>query len=289
VLRRSLLTSAGLGLAASGIGSAASAIPVGPSQEGHPIVIGRGYDLVSKVLGQTRRINVWLPPSYADGKQTYPVLYLQDGGEPEDFHHISGLLQVGIMDGYLRDVILVGVADIDRRHDLTFPTHDARDLKDFPTTGGSAAFRAFFAEELLPWTAARYRLNGERGVIGESLAGLFIVETLLRQPDLFDTYIAVSPSLWWDNQSLARGASALLAAADPAVLKTRRLWLTIGNEGSEMLAAVEMLAQAVRPVTGAGGFTYHPLPDEHHNTIFHPAAGLALRQLYPAPPPPKAA
>jgi hypothetical protein len=123
-------------------------------------------------------------------------------------------------------------------------------------------------------------------VIGESLAGLFIVETLLRQPALFDTYIAASPSLWWDNQSLAKEATALLAKADPAVVGSRRIWLTLGSEGAEMLAAVETLAAALKPVTGQGRFTYHPLPDEHHNTIFHPAAGLALRQLYPAPPPP---
>jgi len=76
---------------------------------------------VASRLGQTRRINVWLPPSYADGKQSYPVLYLHDGGEPEDFHHISGLLQVGAMDGYLRDVILIGIGDIDRPGEVAVP------------------------------------------------------------------------------------------------------------------------------------------------------------------------
>ena len=279
MLRRSLLTGAGLGLAAPG----AMAMPVGKPQDGEAIVIGRGYDLVSKILNQTRRINVWLPPSYADGKQSYPVLYLQDGGLPEDFHHISGLLQVGAMNGYLQEVILIGVADIDRKHDLSFPTHDARDLKDFPTTGGSAAFREFMAKELLPWVKGRYRLSGQSAMIGESLAGLFVVETFLKQPALFDTYIAVSPSLWWDSQSLAKGAAGMLAGLDPAVVRSRRLWLTIGDEGSDMLAGVELLADAARRQMDAQHFTYQPLMGEHHNSIFHPAASLALRRLYAVP------
>ena len=77
-----------------------------------------------------------------------------------------------------------------------------------PTSGGSAAYRRFLAEELKPWIAARYRTSGETALIGESLAGLFVVETFLKQPVLFDAYIAASPSLWWDDQSLARGAAA---------------------------------------------------------------------------------
>ncbi|MDB5433483.1 MAG: hypothetical protein JWP35_4599 [Caulobacter sp.] len=278
MLRRSLLTGTGVGLAALGMGAAAAAAP----EEGHPIVIGRGHDLPSRILGQTRRINVWLPPSYGDGKSSYPILCLMDGGEGEDFHHISGLTQVGAMNGYLREMIVIGVADMDRRHDLTFPTNNAKDRKDFPTTGGSAAFRAFIGDELMPWIKSRYRTTGEAALIGESLGGLFTVETYLATPAMFDTYIAVSPSLWWDDGSLQKRAGAMLAAQDAKVLASRRLWLTVGNEGDEMLTGLQMINTAA---LGLSQVTYKPLPLEKHDRILHPAAGLALRDLYLAPPP----
>lgn len=282
MLRRSLLTGAGIGLAGLvGTGSAAAAA----AEDGVLIVIGRGYDLPSRILGQTRRINVWLPPSYAEGKGTYPVLCLMDGGEGEDFHHISGLTQVGAMNGYLREIIVVGVADMDRRHDLTFPTSNAKDKSTWPTTGGSAAFRRFLGEELMPWVKGRYRTSGETALIGESLGGLFTLETFLETPEMFDTYIAVSPSLWWDDGSLQKKAAAMLARKDAKVLASRRLWLTVGNEGAEMLSADETVAAAARAVMGEGRVTFHPLPQETHDRILHPAAGLALRDLYLAPPP----
>lgn len=282
MLRRSLLTGAGIGLA--GLAGAAGAAP-SAAEEGVPIVIGRGYDLPSKILGQTRRINVWLPPSYAAGKGSYPVLCLMDGGEGEDFHHISGLTQVGAMNGYLRELIVVGVADIDRRHDLTFPTNNAKDKASWPTTGGSAAFRRFLGEELTPWVKGRYRTSGESALIGESLGGLFTLETFLTAPAMFDTYIAVSPSLWWDDGSLQRNASAAMASRDAGTMMSRRLWLTVGDEGAEMLSGVETVADAARRLMGEGMFFYHPLPQEKHDRILHPAAGLALRDLYLAPPP----
>ena len=64
-----------------------------------PIVIGRSYALPSAIMGQTREINVWLPPGYADSGKTYPVLYVLDGGQDQDFHHISGPAQLGTVVG----------------------------------------------------------------------------------------------------------------------------------------------------------------------------------------------
>src|SRR5690606_19133266 len=87
-----------------------------------PITIGTSYALPSAIYGGTREINVWLPPGYAEGEQTYPVLYLLDGGTVwQDFHHISGLAQLGTVNGTTRDVIVVGIASVDRRNELALP------------------------------------------------------------------------------------------------------------------------------------------------------------------------
>jgi predicted alpha/beta superfamily hydrolase len=260
-----------------------AAQPEGP-QDGEPVVIARSHRLDSRVLGQTRRLNVYLPPGYTEGTGRLPVLYLLDGGMHEDFHHISGLAQLAAMNGAAGAFLVVGVEGIDRKHDLTAPSKDPRDQKEVPTHGGAAAFRRFLAEEVKPWVEARYRTDGKGVLIGESLAGLFTLETFLREPALFDGYVAISPSLWWDTGSLAKEAPALLKA-HPA--GKRALYLSIGDEGGGMRTGVEAVVAALK--AGAPqGLTWHyePLPGEHHHTVYHPAAWRAVRTLFPPPPPP---
>lgn len=244
---------------------------------GAPIVVGQSFDLTSAVLGQTLKVNVWLPPGYADPGRRFPVLYLLDGAEDQDFQHIAGLAQVLELNGQYGEMIVVGISDKDRQHDLTFPSSDPRDLKDAPTSGGSAAFRRYLATELQPAIDAKFRTNGRRVLIGESLAGLFTVETFLKQPTLFDGYIAISPSLWWDNGSLVKAAPDLLAA-QPAGART--LYLSVANEGPAM--RVDALAEVIRAKPPRDlTFYFAPLPDETHATIYHPAALDALRKLFP--------
>lgn len=266
-------------LAASGASAFAQIVP-----EGTPIVIGQSLTMESRILAQTRRINVHLPPDYATSGKTYPVLYLLDGGEKEDFPHIAGLAQLGELSWTYREMIVVGIEGIDRRHDLTHPTSVAKEKADYPTTGGSAAYRRFLGEELKPWVAARYRVSGESAIIGESLAGLFVVETFLKQPALFDAYIAASPSLWWSDQALAREAAADLAKWPAG--GSRKLYLTIGDEGTTMQAGVDKVVAAINAAKPAGlTFVYDPMHQEHHSTVYHPAALKAFRSVWPGPRP----
>lgn len=273
--------------AGTGTGEAARKPTVtAEAEEGRPVVIARSYTLESRVLKQTRRINVYLPPSYAEGQGRLPVLYLLDGGEQEDFPHISGLAQLASLNHAMREMMVVGIEGIDRRRDFTHPSSDPEDVKAVPTSGGSAAFREFLARELKPWVEARYRTTGESTLIGESLAGLFVVETFLRQPGLFERYIAVSPSLWWDRQSLAKESAALLRA-QPA--GTRALFLSIADEGGTMQEGVDTLVGALKAHAPTDlRWHYAPMPEEQHSTVYHPAAFKAFRTLFP-PPPPEAA
>jgi len=245
-------------------------------EQGRPIVIGRSYTLQSKVLGDTRRLNVYLPPHYGDASRKFPVLVLLDGGEQEDFHHITGLAQVTAFNGAVDELIVVGIEGVDRRHDLTSPSSDPEDVKVAPTSGGAAAYRKFLVDEVKPWIASHYRVSGRTGLIGESLAGLFAVETALRAPQSFDDYIAASPSLWWDKEALSREAAADFAKGN---FKGRRLWISVGNEGSTMQEAIERIVAAGRSVEGFE-LHYDPRPAERHDTIYEPTAIAALRTLY---------
>lgn len=247
------------------------------------IVIGQSYALPSTIMGAAREINVWLPPGYDASAVRYPVLYLLDGGQTQDFHHISGLAQLGTIVGTTRDVIVVGIASVDRRNELALPTDDLDLIARYPTQGDSARFRRFVAEEVQPFIEARFRTNGERALMGESLAGLFVVETFLKEPQMFDAYVAVSPSLWWDGGRLARQSGAHLRdhSNDP-----RTLILTMGNEGSEAQALMDTLTGNLRDHALPGlTWTFQPRPSESHATIYHAAALDAFRHLYALPPP----
>jgi len=206
--------------------------PLAPAQPlvgaSTPLSIGGTFTSQSKVLGETRRINVYLPESYAATPTTrWPVLYMPDSGIAEDFLHVAGLLQVLIGNESMRPFILVGIENTQRRRDLTGPTMNADDKKIAPKVGESAAFRTFIRTELMPAIAARYRTTAETAIMGESLAGLFVVETLLVEPSLFNTYIAFDPSLWWNDQALIKGAAARLRAG---FARPRRLHLASSGE-----------------------------------------------------------
>ena len=198
----------------AGISTTAVAQRSGGASAASPLAIGETFTIQSKTLGETRRINVYLPPQYTDSPSVrLPVLYMPDGGAAEDFFHVAGLVQVSTGNGTMRPFILVGIENTQRRRDLTGPTENPEDRKIAPRVSGSAAFRSFIRTELMPVIRSRYRTTQETAIIGESLAGLFIVETFFLEPDLFDTYIAFDPSLWWNNEELLKRAAERLPAA----------------------------------------------------------------------------
>ncbi|HEY0170466.1 MAG TPA: alpha/beta hydrolase-fold protein [Pyrinomonadaceae bacterium] len=244
-----------------------------------PLVVGETFTVESKVLGETRRINVYLPPGYAESPSArLPVLYMPDGGMAEDFLHVAGLVQVSVGNGTMRPHLLVGIENTERRRDMTGPTESAEDKKIAPRVGGSEAFRRFLREELMPRVKSRYRTTGETAVVGESLAGLFVVETFLLEPELFDTYIAFDPSLWWNNQRLLEDAAGRLRAR-PGLKKT--LYVA----GSRDMAGLGEKFAAVLGKGAPAGLRWHyeRMPDEKHSTIYHPAALKAFRAVL-APP-----
>jgi predicted alpha/beta superfamily hydrolase len=200
---------------------------------------------------------------------------MPDGGMREDFLHVAGLLQVSIGNGTMRPFILVGIENTERRRDLTGPTDNPADRKIAPRVGGSAAFRTFIRRELMPVVKARYRTTGETAVMGESLAGLFVVETLVREPDLFDTYIAFDPSLWWNRERLVAEAADQLRARGPL---HKRLFLANSSEPS-FAPLTPRLAAALDSVPGLE-VHFELFPDETHATIYHPAALRAVRVLF---------
>jgi predicted alpha/beta superfamily hydrolase len=256
----------------------ATYLPARAQTQSAPLCIGETFTLPSKVLGETRRLNVYVPPIYRDSASIkLPVLYMPDGGLAEDFLHVAGLMQVSVGNGTMRPFILVGIENTERRRDLTGPTTNEKDKKIAPRVGGSAAFRQFIRTELMPAIRQRYRTTAETAVVGESLAGLFVVETLFREPDLFDTYLAFDPSLWWNNEQLIGQADKLLRAyGGPA----KTLFLAASSQ-PDIADETRRLAATLRAVANPRlSWHYEPLPQETHGTIYHPAALRAFRTVF---------
>ena len=247
-------------------------------QAATPLVIGETFTINSKVLNETRRINVYLPPAYKESPDVrLPVLYMPDGGIAEDFLHVAGLVQVSTGNETMRPFILVGIENTERRRDMTGATENEKDKKIAPRVGGSALFRRFIRDELMPEVKKRYRTTSETAIVGESLAGLFVIETFLLEPDLFDTYIAFDPSVWWNNQKLVNGAGERLRA--PSELK-KTLYF-VSSEEKENAAIMQRLADALGKNAPAGlRWFYEKMPEEKHSTIYHPAALKAFRAVF---------
>lgn len=250
----------------------------GPVSAAAPLVIGDTFTIVSTVLGETRRINVYMPPGYADPpRASVPVLYMPDGGLAEDLLHVAGLVQVSVGNGTMRPFVLVGIENTERRRDMTGPTGNDEDRKIAPRVGGSGAFRTFIRTELMPAVKARYRVTDETAIVGESLAGLFVVETFFLEPDLFDTYIAFDPSLWWNNEALVAAAADRLRTRP---VKNRTLYFASSDEPG-IVAPAQRLADVLEKGTFPGlAWHYERMPGEKHSTIYHPAALRAFRRLF---------
>lgn len=242
-----------------------------------PLVIGESFTIDSRIMGEVRHMNVFVPTVYGEKIDApMPVLYMPDGGMNEDFLHIAGLMQVLVCNGGMRPCMLVGIQNTQRRRDMTGPTTNPEDRKIAPVVGGSANFRRFIKEELIPAVRSRYRTTDEAGIIGESAAGLFVVETFILEPELFEIYIAIDPSLWWNNAELLNTAKARLASG-------------AGSGASVFIASSDEPVIAGHSMQLAGIFDSHPVPglrfrhapmgSETHGTIYHPAAIVALRTV----------
>lgn len=245
-----------------------------------PFVLGVTDKIRSLELKETRELNIYLPEGYnQDSAVTYPVIYLLDGSAKEDFIHITGITQFLTMINAIPASVVVGIANKDRKRDFTFPTTVAEDKKDFPTTGSSQAFIAFIEKELQPFIQKNYKVNNTKTIIGQSLGGLLATEILLKKPDLFDQYLIVSPSLWWDNESLLAAAPKLLEKQKDKKLK---VYLSVGSEGKQMEDDAAQLASLLRS-SGKEHLVLNflPLPEENHLTILHNSVYRGLQLLYP--------
>ena len=256
-----------------------------------PLVIGVVDSIHSSILSETRVVNISFPENYAtDTTANYPVIYLLDGGVDEDFIHIAGLVKYYTTSWINRFApsIVVGIENINRKKDFTFATPDLRfvsqlgfDTAAFASRGGSQKFIAFIEKELQPYISKHYRATKSKTIIGESLGGLLATEILLRKPTLFDTYIIISPSLWWGSEALLKTGNVLSTTNFTDSIK---VYIGAANKEEDNMMykdAQQLALQLKKYGNPAMSVNFDYLPGETHATIIHPAVYNAFKILYP--------
>jgi predicted alpha/beta superfamily hydrolase len=190
----------------------------------------------STVLGNTRGVWIYLPPTYDENRAArFPVVYLHDGQNLFDpraaFGGVAwdadGAMDGGAESGAIREAILVGVENNASRIDEYTPTRDATVMGG----GRGDLYLRFLVDEVKPMIDREFRtLPGREttAIVGSSLGGLISLYAGVRRPDVFGVVGALSPSTWWDGRVILREVMSL--ASRP--VRPLRVYVDSGDAGT---------------------------------------------------------
>jgi len=239
-------------------------------------------DLHSKILNEDRVIWVRTPPGYQQSKEPCPVVYITDA--PENVNEIGSVIDFLVDNRRLPPLLVVGIANTDRRRDLTPGEAEVKNPDGTVTrytSGAADKFLDFIQTELMPKIEGRYRTAPYRIFVGHSLGGLLAIHTLSSRPDLFNAYIAVSPSLHWNSGSTLRQAQKFFAAHSE--LK-KTLFFSLANEDATANPMGDYFEQLRKTLSSGApkGFVWESAryPDEDHLSTVLRAHYAGLRTVF---------
>jgi predicted alpha/beta superfamily hydrolase len=245
------------------------------------ISIAQRYEMHSEILDETRSFNVYLPPSYLTHLQAeYPVAYLMDGDY--NFYHTVGLIeQLAGISGKIPEMIVVGVAD--NGHSKYINNCTPNEETSNPD-GQSDKFLNYLTTELRNEIDSSFRTADYSILIGHSLGGLFVVNSLLSEPTSFNAYIAISPSLWWNDYKAESKVEEFYKKYDNL---NRFLYLSLANEKGmgvhgfyDQLDVFAYLDQDQGNEPLGLDYTFKQFPEENHNSVGLTTVNHALKELF---------
>ncbi len=260
------------------------------------IVIGAIDSIQSTILNEQRKLWVYVPNSgsaNADSQQKYPVIYLLDG--ENHFNSVTGMAEYLSNTMIIPEMIIVGIPNTNRFRDLS-PTKPSESTFPLPPfVGGGEAFTSFLEKELMPYIESKYPTAPYRLMIGHSLGGLMVINTMLHHCNLFNSYLAIDPSLWWDNDLMVKQADSIFQQKK---FDGKSLYIAMANNGitegmdltSVMKDTTEESANS-RPMllfsdvlesrkTYGLRWKFHYYPDDNHGSVTMIAAYDALRFFF---------
>jgi len=194
------------------------------AQQSQPITIGKIETIHSGTLKENRKIWVYAPTNTSNLNQPekrYPVLYLLDG--EAHFYSTIGIIQQLSQangNGVLPEMIVVGIENTNRFRDLV-PAYPAAEKIE-----KANPFMNFLSAELMPYIEERYPTAPYKVIVGHSLGGLTVIDLLVHYPSLFNAYIAIDPSLWYNNEKYL---NQYLTHLRNQQLSNKKLFIGIAN------------------------------------------------------------
>jgi predicted alpha/beta superfamily hydrolase len=240
-------------------------------KQGNDLVIGKSYTLFSKILGEERSIWVYLPPGYEKSRESYPVFYLLDG--EIHFHAASGAVDILSRYSHMPRMIVVAVTTVDRERDFL-----STRVKGWPPKAAADRFRAFFKQELIPLVEKTYRVRPYRILCGHSFGGVFCIDALLKDPDLFTAYISISPDLSWDDRLLLKKAEKVFKTAS---FNKKFLFFVTSGDDEGAIPPTKEFAALLRTLSPKGlEWRFENREKDDHLTVVHPTIYNALLWLH---------
>jgi predicted alpha/beta superfamily hydrolase len=194
------------------------------AQENSPFTTGFERTIPSKILGKERKVWIHIPNSNGGNnikdREHYPVIYLLDGSE--NFNTVVSITEHMTESSLCPPMIVVGILHSNRVSELTVGTD-----KELPgVVGGGEKFMSFVEKELIPYIDATYPTTTYKTFIGHSLGGLTVMNTFVHKPNLFNSYVSLDGSLWWDNKKIVKEAKTILPTQN---YKGKTLFMAMAN------------------------------------------------------------
>jgi predicted alpha/beta superfamily hydrolase len=194
------------------------------AQHDNDIIIGSSFTIHSKILGEDRSILISLPDSYKDSSEEqkqYPIMVLLDGAS--HFQTAAGAINSLNSDDMMPETIIVAIENVDRERDFTVTKIKTKRAN---TMGGGRNFLDFIEKELIAYVDQNYNTEAHRILAGHSLGGLLTLNAFMDEKSLFNAFIAIDPSVWWDEQLMAEKVDGISSTA-----LNKKLYIATANQG----------------------------------------------------------
>ena len=245
---------------------------------GKDIIIGQAFSLKSEILNEERPYQIYLPNDYQENGDPVSVLYLLDGDA--HFHHTTGIVSFLKRQGRIPNFMVVSIPNTnDRTRDLTPPIKvDTKLMKEMSNAGGANNMLSFIKDELIPHIDKTYNTSPYKILTGHSFGGIFAVHSFLTEPELFDAYISISPSMWWDKQNLVSQAETFLEGKPDL---NCFFYMTMGNEDGDMLGGAMKLAALFEESENSSlNWDFKVMKEETHGSIPHRSTYYGLEAIF---------
>jgi len=199
-------------------------------QNNKDIVTGKKFDLHSGILNEDRVCLISIPDSYYDQtnvENKYPILILLDGST--HFKTASGIVNFMSSDRnrnyFMPETIIVAIENVDRERDFTVTKLKTKRPNRM---GGGRNFLNFIEKELIPFIDKNYRTKPTRTLVGHSLGGLLTLNSYMDKNSIFDAYISIDPSIWWNEETMKNKVDSI-----SQISLNKKLYLATANQGED--------------------------------------------------------